>query len=701
MSDPIPDVPVKPARRSLTSRLSIVWLVPIIALIIAVGLAWQNYNDRGPLIEIVFDDASGVRANETELRYRDVGVGIVESVGFTDDLDQVVVSVRIDKAVAPYVDTGAQFWVVRPEVTTQGVTGLDTVLSGVYLQGLWDRTPGESENRFEGLPSAPLLATGQQGLRVLLRSSDQTLTGNSSIIYKGVEVGRVGPATVAADGQTVQAEAVIFAPHDALVTEATRFWNSSGFSVSLGPTGAALNFGSLATLISGGVTFDTFVSGAPLAQDGTAFDVFGDNSAARSSLFTRQDGQPVNLVAVFEGNVTGLAVGAAVELEGLRVGEVSGINGYFDTDRFGDDNLRLQAVLSIQPSRLGLEGDSSAMETLDYLQQQVREDGLRARLVTGSLLTGGLKVQLLRDADAVAAEIDMNAQPYPEVPATQSQITDAATTVEGTLARVNDLPIEELMQSAIGFLDNASTLVGSAQTQAIPGEVAALLGDVRNLTGAPEVQALPAQLGATMASITGAVEDLRAVMSDLRDADAAGRILEAVDQVKAVVTDVGTGLEGLPELLATVDELAQSWRDLPLEGVVTQAESFLATADSVLGDPRTRQLPADISSALDSLRAVLDEARDGSLIANANSALASASRAADQLATATDGLPALSAQVNALVVQAGGTLSSFDENASLMRDLRLALRQINSAATAINDLARALERRPNSILFGR
>ncbi|ARO15341.1 paraquat-inducible protein B [Ketogulonicigenium robustum] len=700
MSDPIPDVPVKSARRSIWSRVSIVWLVPIVALLIALGLAWQNYSERGPLIEIVFDDASGIRANETQLRYRDVAVGIVEKVGFTDDLDQVVVSVRVDKGVAPYVDSSAQFWVVRPEVTTQGVTGLDTVLSGVYLQGLWDRTPGTAQHDFQGLASAPLLPTGEQGLRVTLRSRDQTLTGNSPIIYKGVEVGRVGPASVSTDGTTVEAEAVIFAPHDALVTETTRFWNSSGFSVSLGPSGAALNFGSLATLIAGGVTFDTFVTGAALAQNGTDFDVYADNASARASVFSHEDGQPVNLVAVFEGNITGLTVGAAVELEGLRIGEVSGINGYIDAARFGDDSLRLQTIISIQPARLGLEGDSSSMETMAYLQNQVENGGLRARLVTGSLFTGGLKVQLLRTDDR-SGQINMDAQPYPEIPTVASQITDAADTVQGTLDRFNDLPIEELMQSAVSFLDNASSLVGSAQTQAIPGEVMNLLGDARTLTASPEVQALPGQVGQTMAGITAAVGDLQAVIADLRQADAVNRIVDAIDNVQQVAGEIGEGFEGMPGLVQSIDDLATQWQSLPLEGVVTQAESLLATADSVLGDPRTRQLPADLSGALNSLQAVLDEARGGNLVGNANDALAAASRAADQLAAATNDLPALSQRLNALVTQAGGTLSGFDQNATMMRDLSLALRQINTAASAITDLARALERRPNSILFGR
>ena len=81
---------VQPAQRSLMQRFSIVWLVPIGALLITLLIVVQSWLDEGRLITVAFDDAAGVRANETELRYRNVVVGIVEEVTFSDDLARVV-----------------------------------------------------------------------------------------------------------------------------------------------------------------------------------------------------------------------------------------------------------------------------------------------------------------------------------------------------------------------------------------------------------------------------------------------------------------------------------------------------------------------------------------------------------------------------------------------------------------------------------
>ena len=196
MTDQAPPIPVTSTRRSLWERVSVIWLVPLAALAIAVGVAWQNFVDQGPLIQIEFDDAAGVVLRETELRFRNVTIGLVERVQFTADLNRVLVSVRIDPDVAPYVDENAQFWVVRPQITTQRITGLETVLSGVFIEGRWDNQPGQPQERYQGQSNPPLLAAGQEGLEFTLRSTAGTLASASPLIYKGVTVGQVGDPIV-------------------------------------------------------------------------------------------------------------------------------------------------------------------------------------------------------------------------------------------------------------------------------------------------------------------------------------------------------------------------------------------------------------------------------------------------------------------------------------------------------------------------
>lgn len=796
----IPPVPVTTARRSLLARVSVVWLVPLAALVIALAIAWQAWVDRGPLIEILFEDAAGVTRGATELRFRNVTVGMVEDIRFTDDLDRVVVAVRVSPQVAPFIDDSAQFWVVRPEVNATGVTGLETVLTGVFLEGHWDTTPSETVHVHEGLSTAPLLREGEPGLRLRLWTTAGVLTTQVPLLYKGVPVGRIGPADVAPDGAAVVAEAVIDPPYDNLVTEATRFWDASGFSISIGSGGAAVNFDSIASLIVGGITFDTFVSGAPLAQDGAEFEVYYDEASARASVFNRPEGATLNLTAIFAGDITGLALGSPVELDGLRVGEVSGINGLIDPATFGDDNVRLQTVLSVQPARMGLPTNVSDSEALDWLDKQIA-DGLRARLATGSILTGGLKVQLFTVPDAVPAALDFSSRPYPAIPTVAPDITDVAATAQGALSRIEALPIEQLIDSTIGFLDNASMLVGSPEVQSVPREVAALIGDVRAVVGDPGVQALPEQIAAVLTEIEGTVTDLRGLIAEVGAQDAVGRLLAAVDSVAATATaaeealsglpgvidqiqiisariaalpldqianDAGnllasleslidtpeiralpveingtvaelrglitdlrsgtlladveataaaartaaeqisaaaanaeTAIAGLPSLVDQVSALAARAADLPLEDLVTQATDLLASVDAVVASDAVTALPADLSGALGDLRLILTDIREAGVIETTTATMRSAQDAVDQLAVTAEALPGMVDRINGLLNTAASAIAGVGETSTVVRDAREAMREITRAAEAVAQLARTIERNPNSLIFGR
>ena len=687
MSATPPPVPIAPARRSWVERISVVWVVPIAALLIALGVAWSSFADRGPVIEITFDTAAGVAAGQTELHYRDVVVGLVEDVRFTDDLSAVIAVVRVEQDVAPFIDSSARFWVVRPEVTTQGVSGLDTVLNGVYIEGSWDTAAGEPRRAFVGLTNPPLIRPGEPGLELGLRAvGDTVLNGDTPIFFKGVEVGRMGTARISRDGGFTIAEAIIYEPYDQLISDATRFWDSSGFTFSIGPTGAELDFTSLASLVGGGVTFDTFVSGGTPAQDGDVFDVFSNDATARASVFNASDVDPLEVSVIFEENVAGLAAGASVDLNGLRIGEVTNLNGIVDEARFGDRRVRLIVTLAIQPARLGLPDDPTEARALAFLQERVA-GGLRARLATAGLLTGGLKVELVNDREAEAAEIDLTATPFPVLPATESDITDVTVTAEGVLSRISDLPVEELLNSAIDFLNAGTALVADQALQDTPEELQALLGDMRGFVGSDAMQNVPVLMEA-------ALQRIEAVARQLEEDRAVERLIAAVDATAAAAA-------GVPELVTELNALAAMASELPVETLITELTDLVDAAEDVIDTDDARALPGSLAQALAELQATLSELREGGAVANANAAMASARNAADQVAVSVQDLPRLLERMNEVLAQTSTTLQSYDQSSDLNRSAREALRDLSAAADAVSRLARAIERNPNSLLIGR
>ncbi len=687
------ELKVQPPKRSPLRNLSVVWLIPVLALAISLAVAWRSYSERGVLIEISFRNAAGVTAGETEVRYRDVSIGTVEEVGFSDDLSRVVVSARVDKAIAQYLDDEARFWVVRPKITAEGVTGLSTVLSGVYIEGTWDRTPGVSARSFEGLEEQPLVDPSEKGTSVTLRAADgQAIAGGSPVFYRGVRVGRTETPRLDDTGAVVLVEAFIEAPHDRLLTTATRFWNASGFSVSLGTSGFKLDVGSLATLISGGVAFNTFFSGGAPVTGGQVYDLYADETVARENAFSQATSNTVTVATVFIGGVSGLTPGSALFYKGVKIGEVATISAFVVE---GEDQIEVhqQVALDIDPKLLGLAANASLSDVLDFLQAAV-ESGVRARLKTANLLSSSLIVELAEIEDPAPAELQRDSTPYALIPSVESDIEDVNATLEGVMKRVNALKIEDLIQQAISTLASIEAVAASDDMRAAPKAVVGLLDQARELIASDDVQALPGALRQT-------VENLLATLAEVRQAGAVARLVSVLENADAALANVSQASQQFPALVDDLRAVAAKARDLPVQELVESATALLDSADAMIDTDAARAMPASVNAALEEMRGLLSELREGGAAANANAALASARAAGESLERATADLPQLTERLERLLARAEELGAAYGGRSEFNAETLSMLREVRAAARSITALTRALERSPNSLLFGK
>ena len=698
MTSTPPDVPIESTRKSLFERASIVWIVPIGALLIALGVAWNAWMERGPLIRVSFADAAGVAANETDLRFRNVSVGVVENVSFSQTLDRVYVDIRLDKEVAAFVDADASFWIVRPEVSAAGVSGLDTVLSGVYIEGAWDSTIGPPASSFDGMGTAPVFTPTAEGLRFELRTSQQSgLTNNTPILYKGIEVGRIGAARISDDGQWIFADAIVFSPHDRLVTTATRFWDTSGFSLNIGPNGAELAFSSVTSLISGGITFDTLVSGGQTATDGLIFELFPDEASARTSVFEDNDGSSITLSAIFSENVSGLTAGAGVDWRGVRVGEVLNVTGLIDPERFGDNRVRLLATMDIRPGRFGLQGSVSEQDALEFLSERIAA-GLRARLATASIITGGLKVEFVDVENAPAAGLIVPDQSFPIMPVTAAAISDVTASAEGMLERVASLPVEELLRSAINFLDSGTAFVTSEDMRETPGEIRGLLSDARGVIGSDEVQAIPAEIAAMLGDVRSAAADLRAIVGALEDADAVGRLVAAIEAANDAARAAETTIAALPALTDRISLLTDKANELPLEDLVTEITGLASEARTLVSSDSAQVLPERLVEAVGTLNGLATDLTEAGAVEQLTAALAAAGQAAEGVEASVAGVPELIARIDAIAAdietlpldQVANDLSEVLASANLLIGDAAAERLPAALAAALSEAEAAL-----------
>jgi paraquat-inducible protein B len=300
-------------------RLSIVWAVPLIAGLIGGVLAYQTWFGSGPRITIRFEDGRGISAGQTPVRYHGIECGIVDAVSLSKDLTHVVVRVSLKKEAAQLACQGAKFWIVRPEVSLLGVHGLDTLVSGAYIQAV--PGTGAAASTFSGLTDPPPPETLRAGLDILLRSQQRgALRVGSPVYYRGVEVGKVKSYHLDRNAEFVEVTAYIEAEHSGLVHTTSRFWNVSGLQMNIGLGGAHLDLESIESLLAGGVAFDTPQAGGALAKSGTVFRL--EDQPPPETMTSRKAGLRIVLIA---NRLAGLAVGSPVSYRQVQVGEVERI----------------------------------------------------------------------------------------------------------------------------------------------------------------------------------------------------------------------------------------------------------------------------------------------------------------------------------------------------------------------------------------
>lgn len=494
---PSEDLAGPPPPEAVKSRLpSIVWLVPIVALLLAGWLAYRTLSERGPLVSMTFDNADGLEAGKTQIKYRDVQIGSVETISIADDLGHVVVTARMDRDIAPHLTEQAKFWVVRPRVGLGGVSGLGTLVSGAYV-AMEPGRGGEAQRAFTGLEQPPVIPSNEPGTQfVLTADSIGSIDRGSPVYFRDIPAGTVLDYKLTEDQQAFEISVFVQQPYDASVNRASKFWNAGGFEAGFGTDGFQVSVTSLETLLIGGVAFETGPAGRDMAQApaGTEFPLYANRLKAEEADFSER----VPFLVYFEGSVRGLREGAPVELRGLRVGSVTGIRLTFDQ---ASGRVRIPVTLGIEPARLMRLSDQAPAATAQAMYANAEEfvrEGLRAQLKSGNLLTGEMLVALDFHEDVPAATLGKG-DAYPVIPAVPEEIEAITASVSGILDKLSSLQIEPLIE------DLRKT------TQAI--------GDVAGSEGTQEavasIQAAAASLQATLQTIQG---DAAPTLSSIRAA---------------------------------------------------------------------------------------------------------------------------------------------------------------------------------------
>ena len=445
-----PDVTIKSGR-----QFSTVWIIPIVAVLIGGWLAFTTISGKGPTIEISFKTAEGLEAGKTKIKFRDFDVGTVTEIRLKSDRSGVIASADIVKDAEDLMVEGTKFWVVRPRLDAKGISGLGTIVSGAFIE-IDPADEGEAVKSFVGLEVPPVVKLDAAGKKFVLTTQNLGSYGVGSPVFnRGIEVGEVLGTELADDNVGIDVHIFVIAPHDKLIRGNTRFWNVSGFNVSLDANGMQVRTQSLTALLIGGIAFETpsVLTAVAERKSGDRFPLFDTKEAIKDATFVRK----ISFISYFRDSIRGLNVGAPVEFKGIKIGTVKDLKVEFNAE---NADFRIPVLLEIEPERLTEIGGRATKEAQNLTP--LIERGLRAQLKTGNFVTGQLFVDLNFHPGSEIVLVNADDR-FPEIPTIPSTLDEITRSVTGLVEKIQNLPLAKISRKLEDAVTRADRLIASTE----------------------------------------------------------------------------------------------------------------------------------------------------------------------------------------------------------------------------------------------
>ncbi|MGH8762226.1 MAG: intermembrane transport protein PqiB [Nitrosospira sp.] len=506
---------------------SLIWLIPILAAVIGISLAVKTWIQRGPEITITFSSAEGLEAGKTKVKYKEVEIGTVQFIKLSEDRSQVLVTVLLTQEAKSFTATDSRFWVVRPRIAGSGISGLNTLLFGAYI-GADAGIETERADKFVGLEVPPIITRDASGKQYALHATDiGSLDIGSPIYYRRIKVGQVTAFDLDEDGKGITIRIFVNTPYDKFIGINTRFWHASGFDMQINANGFTLNTQSLATVVLGGLSFQSPEENpGPSAKENTAFVL----AANQAEALKEEDGEAEIILLNFKQSVRGLTPGAEVSFRGLVLGHVKSIGIEYDPKT---REFSMPVLMEVYPARLGrkfIEDRKQSKYTPQQRLQFMINRGLGAQLRTGNFLTGQVYIALDFFPKIVAvkknASRNIAATDTPgallQLPTIPSSADEIQTQVSEIASKLSKVPFDQIgndLQESLKVLKqtlNSTGLLADKLNNDVAPEITLAMKDLHKTLNAAE---------RTLSADAPLQQDLRQTLQELTRAAASLRIL--------------------------------------------------------------------------------------------------------------------------------------------------------------------------------
>ena len=520
-----PDATIKPVK-----TVSTIWFIPAIAIFIGCWMIYYQWSNEGTEVTIHFLTAEGMEAEKTKIKSRNVDIGEVSSIELNQNGNGVIVTAKIKKSAEQFLLADSKFWVVSPQISHTGVSGLSTLISGVYIE----ISPGKSDEEryvFDALNSPPLTPSGTPGLHITLNSNDQfAYKKGDPIIYKGLTVGQFEDIYFNFEERVVYYNAFIKAPYHQLITSNTKFWDVSGLQLDLNADGISVKTGNFETMLTNGATFG-IPKGMSIGEkigERSYFDIYESYEAADDERYRRS----IEFVVLVSDSIRGLSVGAPVEYRGIQIGKVQSVNMALtrSENKFTKADFKIPVLISLQPGRIGLPDNDEGKALMTKQNIYWIEHGLKAVLRTGNILTGSLYVDLQHNKDQPISEI-AKYEDFLIIPTSSDDFSQITAKAEQFMDNLNNIPLNNMSENANklmlemtqtaqelqGVSHSFDSLLSNVEQQQISSELSKALQGINTLTkdlssGSQGYE----ELRTTLHTLTATMNELKPLLNQLK-----------------------------------------------------------------------------------------------------------------------------------------------------------------------------------------
>jgi paraquat-inducible protein B len=434
------DIP-KIKQSSRFNLFSSIWIVPLIALVIALWLTLEYFSKLGPKIDIMFESNKGLKEGQSQIKYRDIVVGTIEKVALRSSGEGVRVTARMDKEVAPYLNDETKFWIVKPEVGVGGVSGLDTIISGTYIN-MKSQKKRMTKRSFIGLEES--LKESKGGIRLHLNASNSyNVRKGTELFFKGLPAGSVEEVNISKNAKGVDILLFVDKTFVPYIHSDSKFWVQSALNIAYEHGKLDFSVAPLTNLIRGGIEFSS--SGRDI--DSTppkdfVFRLYKNSTIASYKKIGKRGAKELKeYLLSFDESISKLNYDASVEYEGYDIGRVKDIRLYYNKETH---IITSKVVISIDSS-IFYDSNNSNYTGEDNLRDAVKE-GLRASLEEQDPITRMQYIELSFRDDNSSKEIIYRGE-YAIFPTYKEKKGNIMAEVNSIIEKIKKLPLDKLIDS--------------------------------------------------------------------------------------------------------------------------------------------------------------------------------------------------------------------------------------------------------------